>query len=76
MAQVIFCLNGGSNGPSNISSGVPINNQAIPTTIPTRSGYTFSHWYDKDGNIYEPYTTLLNVDTNETLVLYAYWIKN
>lgn len=43
---------------------------ALPT--PTRAGYTFDGWYDKDGNLVTEDTLV----TGDDMILYARWTKN
>lgn len=80
-ATIAFNANGGTGAPSGWtdysegSSTVPFD---IPTTIPTRSGYTFAGWeltYSSGSTVYQPGDTARFEGTTGgvTYTLYAIW---
>ena len=70
-----FNANGGSGAPSSVTKyyGETVT---LPTTTPTRSGYTFSGWgtYSSDTSVnYQPGS---NYTSNSGTTLYAIWTAN
>ena len=63
--------NGGKVEPSALAV---VYGQAVGTLpVPTREGYTFGGWYDKDGNRYDA-SSVYSVKGDTTLT--ARWIEN
>lgn len=63
--------NGGKVEPSALAV---VYGQAVGTLpVPTREGYTFGGWYDKDGNRYDA-SSVYSVKVDTTLT--ARWIEN
>ena len=55
IVEVQFLANGGSGAPPNLTIPIDTNgfiNYTIPNIVPTRSGYTFSHWYNGSQNLH------------------------
>jgi len=42
---VVFNANGGSGAPASVTTDTDGKLASLPTTVPTRSGYTFNGWY-------------------------------
>ena len=67
-----YNLNGGETGPTTQtfenSTGYT---EHISNTTPTRTGYTFTSWIDKDGNTLSPNDTY--IASNPSVTLYALW---
>ncbi|MDD6763782.1 MAG: InlB B-repeat-containing protein [Clostridiales bacterium] len=69
---VKFDANGGSGGPSSITK-VEGETKQLPTTIPTKKGYTFKGWnLEKDGSS-SSYKAGGNIGKNSSVTLYAQW---
>lgn len=64
---VTFNANGGTGAPDaeTVKDGAAASD---PSTVPTRSGYTFEGWYLSDGTLYD-FSTPVTAD----VVLYAKW---
>ena len=74
--EVSFNSNGGSGGQTaNVKATYGKPMPTISTTAPTRSGYIFTGWYDKNGTKYydEKGASVKNFDLKIALVLYAGW---
>lgn len=74
-AQVIFNANGGSGAPSTIThwAGYSVT---IPTTIPTKSGYTFLGWSKSSTATTPTYYPGKDYALYTTVTLYAVWQQN
>lgn len=80
-ATIAFNANGGTGAPSgwtDYSEGSSTVYFDIPTTIPTRSGYTFAGWeltYSSGSTVYQPGDTARFEGTTGgvTYTLYAIW---
>jgi uncharacterized repeat protein (TIGR02543 family) len=76
---IVYDTTGGSGVPAN--DFAPTNtNVWVSSTVPTRTGYTFSHWRDAQGNQYSnpaAGTTVANFTMpSHSVVLYAVWTIN
>ena len=65
----------GTGGPADLKQ---TDNKVftIPAATPTRSGYTFTGWADKDSVIYQPGGTLTIPDGDQLYILSAVWHVN
>ena len=76
---IIYDTTGGSGGPDNDFAATN-SNVTVSSTIPTRPGYTFSHWQDTQGNLYANPVTGSAIATftmpGNSIVLYAVWTIN
>ena len=72
---VTFNANGGSGAPSSVTKyyGETV---ALPTTTPTRSGYTFSGWGTYSSDTSANYQPGSNYSSNSSSTLYAIWTAN
>ena len=72
---VTFNANGGSGAPSTVTKyyGETV---ALPTTTPTRSGYTFSGWGTYSSDTSANYQPGSNYSSNSSSTLYAIWTAN
>ena len=69
--EITLNANGGKVEPSALAV---VYGQAVGTLpVPTREGYTFGGWYDKDGNRYDA-SSVYSVKGDTTLT--AHWIEN
>ena len=71
--NITYNLNGGT-GATNTTYNVESATITLPTT-PTKTGYTFSGWYDNEGCTGEPITTIPQGST-EDKTFYAQWTAN
>lgn len=76
---VSFNANGGTNSPSNQTCTIADNHNdcsiTIPSTVPTRTGYTFLGWANSNTATtaqYQPNATI-TISTNKTI--YAVWLS-
>jgi uncharacterized repeat protein (TIGR02543 family) len=73
---IYYNANGGSGGPGTVKKTFGVTH-TVPTTKPTRSGYTFSHWCTNTSNTGTKYYSGSSTYTgNTTLTLYAIWKAN
>ena len=72
---ITFNANGGSGAPSSVTKyyGETV---ALPTTTPTRSGYTFSGWGTYSSDTSANYPPGSNYTSNSGSTLYAIWTAN
>ena len=72
---ITFNANGGSGAPSSVTKyyGETV---ALPTTTPTRSGYTFSGWGTYSSDTSANYQPGSNYTSNSGSTLYAIWTAN
>ena len=72
---ISFNANGGSGAPSSVTKyyGETV---ALPTTTPTRSGYTFSGWGTYSSDTSANYQPGSNYSSNSSSTLYAIWTAN
>lgn len=83
-ATLSFDANGGSGAPSSITNSTVGSSTVvftIPTTVPTRSGYTFTGWkvtYTGGSTVYQPGNTARMEGTTSgiTYTLVAQWTEN
>ena len=73
--KIAYNANNGSGGPSD---DVKFNgiSYTIPTTKPTRSGYTFTGWNTKADGTGTSYAVGASYTGNAALTLYAQWTEN
>ena len=72
---ISFNANGGSGAPSSVTKyyGETV---ALPTTTPTRRGYTFSGWGTYSSDTSANYQPGSNYSSNSSSTLYAIWTAN
>lgn len=72
---ISFNANGGSGAPSSVTKyyGVDLT---LPTTVPTRSGYTFKGWGTSSTSTSPSYQPGGNYTSNSGRTLYAIWESN
>ena len=72
---ISFNANGGSGAPSSVTKyyGETVT---LPTTTPTRSGYTFSGWGTYSTDTSANYQAVSNYTSNSGTTLYAIWTAN
>jgi len=72
---VTYNVNGGTNGPSNESNNIG-ESVTISSTVPTRTGYTFSGWNTIANGSGTSYSAGTTYSESENIILYAVWTPN
>ena len=84
-ATLVFGPNAGTDTVDNMPSDMTDTPKAgetsvafpIPTTIPTRDGYTFTGWSDTaDGAVAYTSGAIVEVEPGDSKTIYAVWVKN
>ena len=73
---VNFDDNGGTGGPSDLSYGPTTSTShtfTIPSTVPTRSGWTFLSWRSDTGSNYDPGDRITVYSSDNSVTLTATW---
>ncbi len=71
---VTFDANGGTNAPEDIIKEYAID-LTLPTTVPVKTGYTFSGWNTAKSGTGKSFSVGGNFNLNATTTLYAQWAE-